>query len=96
MTDSFRSLLNLLKTTGEPTVSGAALIFQRGIFFPIEANMSFLGTVPIAVFLYFKLSKGQLGCPRIVESFQVLMYSAPHKVCVAACVLLSLSSFHNR
>lgn len=57
MTDSLRSLLRLLKTTGEPTVSGAALIFQRGIFFPIEANMSFPVTVPITIFLYFKLSE---------------------------------------
>lgn len=79
MTDSLCSLLRLLKTTGEPTVSGAALIFQRGIFFPIEANMFFLVTVPITIFLYFKLSKTQLGCKRMMESFQVLMDSAPHR-----------------
>lgn len=55
MTDSLRSLLRLLKTTGEPTVSGAALIFQRGIFFPTEASMSFLGTVPI-ILSYLSIS----------------------------------------
>lgn len=41
--------------------------------------MSFPVTVPITIFLYFKLSERQLGCERTMESFQVLMDSAPHR-----------------